>query len=128
MTTIGTASIRVLRAEGLVFAAALIFWLWGQGPAWWLVVAVLIAPDLALLAYLGSARFGRLAYNALHSYLGPVALCLVGLLAGSGLTLQIAALWALHCAADRALGYGLKEPEGFHATHLGRIGQAKGDA
>ena len=120
MTTIGTASIRVLRAEGLVFAAALIFWLWGQGPAWWLVVAVLIAPDLALLAYLGSARFGRLAYNALHSYLGPVA--------RSGLTLQIAALWALHCAADRALGYGLKEPEGFHATHLGRIGQAKGDA
>lgn len=38
--------------------------------------------------------------------------------------LQCAGLiWCAHIGFDRALGYGLKYPEGFGFTHLGRIGQ-----
>ena len=31
--------------------------------------------------------------------------------------------WAFHVGVDRALGYGLKTPDGFTHTHLGRIGR-----
>lgn len=35
----------------------------------------------------------------------------------------LGALWLAHSGFDRMLGYGLKSPEGFSITHLGRIGR-----
>jgi hypothetical protein len=34
----------------------------------------------------------------------------------------LACAWAFHVGVDRALGYGLKLPDSFRSTHLGRIG------
>jgi hypothetical protein len=42
----------------------------------------------------------------------------------SGWALPAGLIWAGHIAMDRALGYGLKHPDGFQHTHLGRIGGA----
>ena len=38
------------------------------------------------------------------------------------LGLGLALIWVAHIAADRALGYGLRSPEGFGVTHMERIG------
>ncbi|WP_118136214.1 DUF4260 family protein [Oceanicella sp. SM1341] len=115
---------RLLRAESAAVALGLAVLLAVQGPAWWLVVAVLAAPDLALLAYLAGPRAGALVYNAAHSYAGPALLAAAAGLAGWEAGLAAAGTWALHAAIDRALGFGLKSREGFAVTHLGRIGRS----
>ena len=54
------------------------------------------------------------AYNALHRIWGPLAL---GLLAAVGFlppALLVGALvWGFHIFFDRAIGYGLRTPDGF---------------
>lgn len=114
---------KVLRLEAVAIAAALIVALYGWQPNIWLVVVVLIAPDLAMIGYLSGPRLGAQIYNAAHSVIGPALLAVAALYFASDLTLHIAALWALHIAIDRALGYGLKFPDAFQNTHLGRIGK-----
>ena len=89
--------------------------------AWAALAAGLVAPDLALLPWAGSVpEHGRLApravplYNALHRFWGPAALiaaAALGLLAGVALVAGLA--WASHVALDRAVGYGLRTPEGY---------------
>jgi hypothetical protein len=39
------------------------------------------------------------------------------------LLVVLGALWLAHSGFDRMLGYGLKSPDGFSFTHLGRIGK-----
>ncbi len=114
----------LLRLEGAVVAVGMAVLAWHLGPAWWLAVLVLAAPDMAMIAYLRGPRAGALAYNGAHTYLGPAILFALWYFAGSPLAGQIAALWALHIGADRALGYGLKYPTAFGDTHLGRIGKS----
>ena len=106
-------------AAGLLVALA--HELWAHGTGYWQLAAFGAGPDLALLlgAGAGLAR-GQLhpravpAYNLLHRLAGPVALLAVGFLAGLGPAWVVAALaWALHVALDRAVGYGLRTPEGF---------------
>lgn len=99
-------------------------------PAWWWTpLAAFLLFDLSQLGYLLSARAGAAAYNAVHTYVWPAALGVVALLTWSsapsvGLWATIAAsAWAFHVAVDRALGYGLKRPDAFTHTHLGRIGR-----
>lgn len=84
------------------------------------VVAILL-PDIAMAGYLWDERIGALFYNSMHVYVVPAALIGYGLFTGTVLIQQVAALWGVHIAADRALGFGLKEETGFHDTHLGRI-------
>ena len=83
-----------------------------------------LAPDLAFLFYLVSARIGAVAYNALHTTLGPLALAALAAWAGWGLGEALALIWLANVGVDRALGYGLKYATGFGDTHLGRIGAA----
>ncbi|HEU0334985.1 MAG TPA: DUF4260 family protein [Gaiellaceae bacterium] len=101
--------------------AALVHQLWTHGTGYWQLAAFGAGPDLALLlgAGAGLAR-GQLhpravpTYNLLHRFVGPAALLAAALLAGLGQAWVVAALaWALHVAIDRAVGYGLRTPEGF---------------
>jgi hypothetical protein len=88
---------------------------------WWQLAAFGLGPDLALFAGAGSGlERGQLhpravpLYNALHRFRGPVILLAaapVGLV-GSGWFIGGLA-WALHIAIDRALGFGLRTPDGF---------------
>src|SRR3954471_846942 len=90
---------------------------------WWVFPVFVIGPDLAFLAGIGQKGTlvpGQMpsravpAYNALHRVWGPLAL---GLLAVTGLlppALLVGALvWGLHIFLDRAIGYGLRTPDGF---------------
>ncbi|WP_372423171.1 DUF4260 domain-containing protein [Salinarimonas chemoclinalis] len=123
----GGAMRSLLRAEGLAaLCAAVALYAWLDAP-WWAFAAGFLLPDLAILAYLANARVGALVYNMAHSYVGPVALGLVGLhvdLQVGPALLAAAAVWTSHIGFDRALGYGLKHASGFADTHLGPIGRA----
>ena len=114
------------KAEGaVVFAAALAILLSGDLPfAWWVALLAFFAPDLSFAAYLFGNRAGAEAYNAVHIYgFGAVVLG-AGTFAASPVLTALGLLWLAHSGFDRMLGYGLKLPEGFQHTHLGRIGRS----
>lgn len=113
------------RVEGAALAVAgLAAWVHLTGRPW-LFWALVLVPDLGMLAYLAGPRAGAWVYNALHALAGPAACALAGLVTGDTRWLAAAACWAAHVGIDRALGYGLKYASGFGATHLGRIGAAR---
>ena len=110
----------ILRAEGLALALISAGVVWQSGPPIWVVIAVLVAPDLTYAAYLVGPRAGAWAYNAAHSTIGPILVAGAGLVLGDRTTVEVALLWLVHVGADRALGFGLKGAT-FEDTHLGRL-------
>jgi hypothetical protein len=108
-----------LRLEGLA-ALVLATLLYAQGGYSWVLFAILfLTPDLSFLAYLAGPRAGAAAYNAVHSYAGPLLLAAALLLLH--LPLAVPLIWTAHIGIDRLLGYGLKYRTGFADTHLGRL-------
>lgn len=117
-----TYTTKWLRLEGLAVLVAAVGTFAHVDASWWLFLALILAPDLAMLGYLAGPRAGAFTYNLVHLYLWPGALLVWGLTGGPGWTAGVAAVWAAHIGMDRALGYGLKEPDAFRHTHLGWIG------
>jgi Domain of unknown function (DUF4260) len=114
----------MLRLEGLALfvGMTLLYAVWGG--SWWLYLILFLVPDISFAAYLSGPRFGAMIYNAMHTYLIPIPLMVIGLGLEAPLLLSIAIIWLAHIGIDRALGYGLKYSAGFGFTHLGRIGKA----
>lgn len=119
----------LLRAEGAaLFSGALVAFA-ALDISWWMFVALFLAPDIAFVFYLFGSREGAIAYNIMHSTIGPIVLGAIGwwmsldilgmILAGC------AVIWIAHVGFDRMLGYGLKYTSSFHDTHLGKIGRGK---
>jgi hypothetical protein len=98
------------------------------GGGWGLFLLCFLLPDLSMLGYLAGPRVGATLYNAVHTYLGPIALWLLARSLNSSWALYAALIWAGHIACDRMLGYGLKYPSAFGHTHLGLIGRARASA
>ncbi len=92
------------------------------GWPWWIWLAGLLAPDLGMAGYLAGRRAGAAFYNLMHLYALPFLLMMIGVGLGSPAAIAAGGLWIAHIGADRALGYGLKLPQGFRDTHLGQIG------
>ena len=110
-----------LRLEGLAAVALSAVFYARTGASWWLFAALWLSPDLSMLGYLGGPKLGARIYNAIHSYVTPATLAVTALLLKSPALLPYALIWMNHIGADRLLGYGLKYPEGFKFTHLGRL-------
>ncbi len=113
------------RLEGgiLLLCGLALYWPHHDVMPWWAALLVFFAPDLSFAGYALGPRVGALVYNTVHVYaFGAVWLTLGLILANPWLT-AIGALWLGHSGFDRMLGYGLKSPEGFAVTHLGRIGR-----
>jgi hypothetical protein len=114
----------VLRLEGLVVLAAAVVAYMQLGASWGFFAMLFLLPDLSFLGYLAGSRAGAAAYNAAHSYIGPVALLAFGALGEMPLALAVGLTWCAHIGLDRALGYGLQYGSEVGATHLGRVGRA----
>ncbi len=111
----------LLRLEGAAVLALCVY-LYAQGGHSWALFALLIlAPDLAMIGYLGGPRTGALVYNLAHTYVGPALLGIVWI--GLDRPPVAALIWAAHIGLDRMIGYGLKYPSAFGDTHLGRVGK-----
>jgi uncharacterized protein DUF4260 len=116
----------LLHAEGgAVALAAVALYFYGDYP-WWLLVVLILAPDLSLAGYLAGQRVGTATYNAAHTYVPAVVLGAVGVIAGADVAVQLALIWITHIGVDRAVGYGLKYRTSFKETHLQRVGSAMG--
>ena len=124
-----TGAVRtMLRLEGLCVLAASLFAYSAFGVGWGVFAACFLLPDLSFIGYLAGARIGAYAYNAAHSYIGAVAALAAAAAFPSQVPFAIGLIWCAHIGFDRALGYGLKYPQGFGYTHLGIIGRAAREA
>lgn len=111
----------LLRLEGVALLAGAVLLYWHGDHSWLLFAIAFLAPDLAMLGYLGGPATGAATYNAAHTMVLPIALGVAGVLAGADLALAVGLIWLAHIGFDRVLGYGLKLPEGFKVTHLARL-------
>jgi hypothetical protein len=114
-----------LRLEGLAIAALSAVYYGRSGASWWLFAALWLAPDLSMLGYLAGPGWGSRIYNAIHSYATPATLAVSAILLRSPGLVPFALIWFNHIGVDRMLGYGLKYPDGFAFTHLGKRGKQK---
>ena len=111
----------LLGLEGAAVAAGATVLYFDGGHPWWLYLALALAPDLSMVGFVAGARAGAATYDAAHTYALPVALAVIGVLAGADTAVAVALVWLVHIGVDRAVGYGLKYPTGFKDTHLQRV-------
>lgn len=91
------------------------------GFQWTLFVALFFLPDLSILAYFfANRRIGGIAYNLAHCYVGPFVVVFWGWQSEVPLTQAIGLIWLAHAAFDRAIGWGLKYPDSFCNTDMGK--------
>jgi hypothetical protein len=111
----------LLRLEGLVlFGAALTLYV-REDYSLLLLAVLFLAPDLSFVGLAGGPRAGAVAYDAAHTYVGPILLTSVALIAEWTTGVQLGLIWLAHIGIDRALGYGLRYPDAFRDTHLQRV-------
>jgi uncharacterized protein DUF4260 len=110
-----------LRLEGLVVSLLATYLYAHRGGSWLIYAALFFVPDFSFAGYLAGPRIGAVIYNVAHSYIGPAMLAAALLNTGQAATVPL--VWAAHIGFDRVMGYGLKYPSSFGATHLGRIGR-----
>lgn len=105
-----------IRCENMVlfFTGLALFWM--QGYSWLTFFYFILLPDLAIFGYLANNRIGAAMYNVTHNYIFPLMLLPFHYLYPKVLMLVL--IWVIHISFDRALGYGLKSPQGFKKTHL----------
>ncbi len=89
-------------------------------PHLWAMFAILfLVPDFSLLLFVrGSNASASVVYNVAHSYVLPVVLGGLALLNPNMHFGMISLIWICHISFDRMLGYGLKYPHHFKATHI----------
>jgi len=109
----------LLRAEALVELCLAVWAYSALGGAWPVFLALFLAPDLSMIGYLVNPRIGARLYNAGHTTLAPAFLALAGFALAIPLLYSLALIWLAHIGFDRFIGYGLKFPQAFAATHLG---------
>jgi hypothetical protein len=113
----------LLRLEGLAVMVGAVAVFGQAGFSWRLLALLFLAPDLSMLGYLAGPRVGAAAYDALHTYVGPLLLAGAAHFTNSETALAVALVWIAHIGFDRALGYGLKYATRFGDTHLGPTGR-----
>jgi hypothetical protein len=114
-----------LRLEGLAAFGAGLALFGASGGNWLFIIPLLLLPDISAAGFVAGSRVGTFTYNLVHNWApGLVILALAVPLASPGLEL-VAAILIAHVGMDRAAGYGLKLPNSFNDTHLGRMGRAE---
>ena len=102
------------------------YWCWrwslfdGTDLSWWWFALLLLARTSSWSAISPTRPTGASVYNLGHTLVWPALLLAWGLPTDRPWVIAVGAIWMAHIGLDRALGYGLKLPDGFHHTHLGR--------
>jgi hypothetical protein len=110
--------------EFLLFGLSL--FLFSQLDYSWVWYALLfLAPDLSMIGYLAKPQAGAWTYNLIHHKGLAVALYVLGYLLSVPWLMFAGTILLGHSSLDRVFGYGLKYPDAFQNTHLGRIGNSR---
>ncbi len=90
---------------------------------WWWFPALLLTPDIGAIGYLINTKVGAIIYNLFHNKTIAIAIGLWGFYFDNSVLILIGVILFSYAAFDRILGYGLKYPDSFKNTHLGKIGK-----
>jgi hypothetical protein len=113
----------LLKLEGFALFVLSIFLFSRLSYPWWVYPLLFFVPDISMIGYVHDTRLGAWIYNIVHHYGISIGLYLLGFFLGSPLLQLIGVILLGHSSLDRALGYGLKYPDAFSNTHLGKIGK-----
>jgi len=113
-----TDPVLIQRFESITIAVFAIVLYANLDASWWLFGALILTPDVSLLAYLISVKVGSKIYNIFHNYSLPLIIATLSFLFSFPFAMEVALIWITHIAIDRSLGYGLKFPTNFKHTHL----------
>ncbi|MEX0722291.1 MAG: DUF4260 domain-containing protein [Gracilimonas sp.] len=90
--------------------------------SWWMYALLFFLPDVSFTAYFINTKIGSWFYNIFHHKGIMIVLILAGYFADIKWLLAVGIVFLGHSAFDRVFGYGLKFPDDFKHTHLGKIG------
>lgn len=111
----------LLQLEELAMFLGCIYLLYMEHVEWWVYLLLVLGPDIGMLGYLVSNKFGATTYNLFHHKGIAIVVYVAGVM-GQNEVVQLAGLVLFgHSSMDRVFGYGLKYFEGFKQTHLGKI-------
>ena len=113
----------LLKLEEFFLFGLALFLFSGLDYGWGWYVLLFLAPDLSMIGYLANTRLGAWTYNLIHHKGLAVALYILGALLATPWLMFAGMLLLGHSSLDRVFGYGLKYPDAFQNTHLGRIGR-----
>ena len=113
----------LLKLEELFLFGLSLFLLSRLDYSWGWYALLFLTPDLSALGYLINPRVGSWTYNLIHHKGFSVALYVLGYLLSIPLLMFTGTILLGHSSLDRVFGYGLKYPDAFQNTHLGRIGR-----
>lgn len=91
---------------------------------WWLAVGFPLV-DVFMIGYIISPKAGAITYNLGHNMTIPTLLIAYGVFTSTEIISLVGFIWIFHIAVDRLLGFGLKNRESFHITHMGNIKKSK---
>ncbi len=113
----------LLKLEELFLFGLALFLFSGLDYGWGWYALLFLTPDLSMIGYLANPRFGAWTYNLIHHKGLSLVLYALGALFSIPWLMFAGTILLGHSSLDRVLGYGLKYPESFQATHLGKIGR-----
>ena len=76
-----------------------------------------------MIGYAVNTKTGAVMYNLFHHKGIAIMIAAIGYFLQNEVVIVIGILLFAHSCFDRMLGYGLKYPDSFQNTHLGRIGK-----
>ena len=110
---------QLLRIEELAMCLASFAALYYLQSPWYGYIALLLAPDISMLAYLGGNKIGAIGYNFFHHKALGIVLTGLGVYTNNPFCLYAGIVLFGHASLDRIFGYGLKYNQGFGITQLG---------
>lgn len=116
---------RILKTEELAQFVLGIYLFSQLNFAWWWFLVLILTPDIGMVGYMMNRKTGALVYNIFHNKALGILLLLLGIFYLGSIFSLIGVIIFSHAAMDRMFGFGLKYPDGFHNTHLGKIGNKK---
>ncbi len=90
--------------------------------AWWWFPVLILLPDISMIGYVFNTKIGADMYNLFHNKTLGIAFILLGMFYFGETYTLIGIILFSHSSMDRIFGYGLKYPDSFKNTHLGKIG------
>jgi hypothetical protein len=113
----------IIKLEELAMLVISVYALYQFGVTWWWYLLILIGPDISMLGFLAGNKVGAISYNLFHHKAIGIGLILAGYILHLNEFLWIGIVQFGHSSFDRMMGYGMKHFDGFHHTHLGKIGK-----
>jgi hypothetical protein len=111
----------ILKLEELGLLILSIFAFYHTDFPWWYYLAFILLPDIGMLGYAINNKIGALTYNFFHHRLLSVVFYLSGFQLKNEWLVFGGIILLGHISLDRLLGYGLKYPDSFKNTHLGKL-------